>query len=107
MRRGFVPAATSGVAMLLVASAVLGFLLFSLQPLYQATIAEHSPPDDRGFSYGYTYLTSFGVGAAGAAISGYLLSAVGIQGTFVALAAFPALGSAFAVILRRRDRRTA
>jgi MFS family permease len=104
---GFVPAATSGVAPLFVASAVLGFLLFSLQPLYQATIAEHSPPDDRGFSYGYTYLTSFGVGAAGAAISGYLLSAVGIEATFVALAAFPALGSAFAVVLRRRDRRTA
>jgi MFS family permease len=98
---GFVPAARTGLAPLLVASAVLGFLLFALQPLYQATIAEHSPPDDRGLSYGYTYLTSFGVGAGGAAIAGYLLSVVSADGTFLALAAFPALGAVFALVLRR------
>jgi len=97
----FVPAAQAGLGPLLVASAVLGFFLFALQPLYQATIAEYSPPDDRGLSYGYTYLTSFGVGAAGAAIAGYLLSIVSVRGTFLALAAFPALGAVFALTLRR------
>jgi len=97
----FIPAARAGLPTLLGASAVLGFLLFALQPLYQATIAEYSPPDDRGLSYGYTYLTSFGVGAAGAAISGYLLSVVSADGTFLALAAFPALGALFALVLRR------
>jgi len=98
---GFIPAARAGLLPLLVASAVLGFLLFALQPLYQATIADHSPPDDRGLSYGYTYLTSFGVGAAGAAIAGYLLSVVSADGTFLALAVFPALGAIFAVVLGR------
>lgn len=98
----FVPAARSGVMTLLIVSALLGFLLFALQPLYQATIADHSPPDGRGLSYGYTYLTSFGVGAAGAAVAGYLLSIIAVDGTFFTLAVFPALGCLFAVVLGRR-----
>jgi len=100
---GFVPAAQAGLVPLLIASAVLGFLLFALQPLYQATIAEHSPAGDRGLSYGYTYLTSFGVGASGAAVAGYLLSVGSAGTTFAALAAFPALGAIFALVLRRRS----
>jgi len=102
----FVPAARGGVATLLVVSGLLGFFLFALQPLYQATIADHSPPGDRGLSYGYTYLMSFGIGAAGAAIAGFLLSVVTADGTFLALAVFPALGSLFAIALSRRDRST-
>lgn len=104
---GFVPAARGGLATLLLASGLLGFLLFALQPLYQATIAEQSPPDDRGLSYGYTYLTSFGVGAAGAAIAGSLLAAVAVDATFLALALFPLVGSLLAVGLHRRGDRTA
>ena len=100
---GFVPAATAGLPTLVLISALLGFLLFALQPLYQATIAEYSPPDGRGLSYGYTYLTSFGVGATGAAIAGYLLSVVDVSGTFLALAVFPLLGAAFALVLHRWD----
>ncbi|NLV08571.1 MFS transporter [Halomicrobium mukohataei] len=97
----FVPAARAGLGPLLAVSAVLGFVLFAIQPLYQATIAEYSPPDDRGLSYGFTYLANFGVGAGGAALSGILLSAVGTDGTFLALAAFPVLGAALAVALSR------
>ncbi|SDK61874.1 MFS transporter [Natronorubrum texcoconense] len=102
----FVPAAQAGVVPLLIISALLGFLLFSLQPMYQATIAEYSPPGDRGLSYGYTYLGVFGVGAAGAAIAGYLLSVVTVGMTFVALAVFPASGAVLAILLSRTgDRR--
>jgi len=99
---GFIPAASSGIVTLLLVSGLLGFLLFALQPLYQATIAEHSPPGDRGLSYGYTYLMSFGIGASGAAITGFLLSIITTDATFLALAAFPALGSLFAIVLGRR-----
>ncbi|ELY38912.1 MFS transporter [Natronorubrum tibetense] len=102
----FVPAAQAGVVPLLIISALLGFLLFSLQPMYQATIAEYSPPGDRGLSYGYTYLGVFGVGATGAAIAGYLLSVVTVGMTFVALAVFPATGAVLAILLSRTgDRR--
>jgi len=97
----FVPAARAGLAPLLAISAMLGFVLFVIQPLYQATIAEYSPPDDRGLSYGFTYLANFGVGASGAALAGLLLSAVGTDGTFLALAAFPVLGAALALALSR------
>jgi len=99
----FVPAAQAGLGPLLAVSALLGFLLFAIQPLYQATIAEYSPPDDRGLSYGFTYLANFGVGAAGAALAGILLSVVGTDGTFLALAAFPALGAGLALALSRVD----
>lgn len=97
----YIPAAQSGVLPLLAVSAALGFLLFAIQPFYQATIAEYSPPDDRGLSYGFTYLANFGIGAVGAAIAGYLLSIMTIGGTFLALAIAPALGIVFAVILYR------
>ncbi len=101
---GFVPAARAGLPTLLLVSVALGVLLFALQPLYQATIAEYSPADGRGLSYGYTYLASFGVGAAGAAVSGYLLSVVAVDGAFLALGAFPAAGACLALALRRRGR---
>ncbi len=101
---GFVPAARAGLPTLLLVGVALGVLLFALQPLYQATIAEYSPADGRGLSYGYTYLASFGVGAAGAAVSGYLLSVVAVDETFLALGAFPAAGACLALALRRRGR---
>jgi MFS family permease len=103
----FVPAAQAGLAPLLAVSAVLGFVLFAIQPMYQATIAEYSPPDDRGLSYGFTYLANFGVGAAGAALAGVLLSAVGTDGTFLALAAFPVVGAGLALALARFGTRRA
>ncbi|WP_225335265.1 MFS transporter [Halomicrobium urmianum] len=97
----FVPAAEAGLLPLLVVSALLGFVLFAIQPLYQAAIAEYSPPGDRGLSYGFTYLANFGVGAAGAALAGVLLSALDVGGTFLALAAIPALGVVAALALSR------
>lgn len=103
---GFVPALSGGLIMVLLVSGLLGLLLFALQPLYQTMIAEHSPPDDRGLSYGYTYLMSFGIGGAGAAIAGFLLSVLSFSGTFIVLAVFPVLGSLFAIILQRRGRST-
>jgi len=97
----FVPAARTGLLPLLLVSALLGFFLFALQPLYQSTIATYTPPDGRGLSYGYTYLVSFGVGAAGAAISGYLLAVLDLSRAFLALGAFPTLGLVLSVGLFR------
>lgn len=98
---GFVPAAQHGVVPLLVVSGLLGFLLFALQPLYQSVIAEQSPTGSRGLSYGYTYLISFGIGASGAVLSGYLLSVAAPERTFLLLALIPVLGAAFSLLLRR------
>ncbi|QSG04448.1 MFS transporter [Halapricum desulfuricans] len=97
----FVPAARAGPGPLLAVSVLLGLFLFALQPLYQATVATYTPPDGRGLSYGYTYLVSFGLGATGATIAGYLLSTLGMSGTFLVLAVLPALGGGFALALYR------
>ncbi|WP_226010857.1 MFS transporter [Halomicrobium salinisoli] len=101
----FVPAAEAGLLPLLSVSALLGFVLFAIQPLYQAAIAEYSPPGDRGLSYGFTYLANFGVGAAGAALAGVLLSVLDVGGTFLALAAIPAVGVVAALALSRAGER--
>ncbi|WP_226022911.1 MFS transporter [Halomicrobium salinisoli] len=101
----FVPAAEAGLLPLLSVSALLGFVLFAIQPLYQAAIAEYSPPGDRGLSYGFTYLANFGVGAAGAALAGFLLSVLDVGGTFLALAAIPAVGVGAALALSRAGER--
>jgi MFS family permease len=97
----YVPAMGAGVGWLLATSVVLGFALFVVQPLYQATVAEYSPADTRGLSYGFTYLGVFGVGALGAGIAGFLLSLRGPPTLFVALAAFAAVASLLGLVLSR------
>jgi MFS family permease len=78
---------------LLAASAVLGFALFVIQPLYQATVAEYSPAEARGLSYGYTYLAVFGVGALGASLAGAVLEYAGPPLLFGVLAGIAAVGA--------------
>jgi MFS family permease len=89
----FLPVAGWGTGALLVVSAVLGFFLFLVQPLYQATVAEYTPPGARGLSYGYTYLAIFGIGAAGAALAGGLLQVAGPPLLFGVLAGIALLGA--------------
>ena len=98
----FVPAARFGLGGLLVASVVLGFTLFSIQPLTQATIAKYSMPDSRGLSFGYTYLAIFGVGALGAAVSGTVLTYASASVMFLVLAGFAAAAATLAVVLVTR-----
>jgi len=95
----FLPAADAGLVPLLVASAGLGFFLFTVQPLYQATVAEYTPAGSRGLSYGYTYLGVFGVGALGAAVAGTVLTYASATGLFLVLAAFAATASGLGVVL--------
>jgi MFS family permease len=104
----FLPMAALGTGALLAASAVLGFFLFLVQPLYQATVAEYTPPDARGLSYGYTYLAVFGVGALGAALAGTLLQGAGPTLLFGVLAGIALLGAGVSGGLAvRRSQRTA
>ena len=102
----FVPASAS-LPTLLVVSGALGFALFGLQPLSQATIAKYSPPDYRGLSFGYTYLAIFGIGALGASVAGAVLT-YGSQTTlFAMLAAFESVALTLAVSLLIREYPTA
>jgi MFS family permease len=94
----FVPASASLPALLAV-SAALGFVLFGMQPVTQATIAKYSPPRHRGLSFGYTYLAIFGFGALGASITGAVLTYGSPWLVFVVLAGFAAAALALAASL--------
>jgi len=100
----YVPAAQFGLVFLIVISALLGFVLFALQPMYQVAVAEYSPADVRGLSYGYTYLAQFGVGALGAAIVGILLTHFEIAAVFLVLATCAFVAMAFSLFLVWRVR---
>lgn len=90
----YVPAAETGASALVAVSLLLGFVLFALQPMYQYAVAEYSPPETRGLSYGYTYLAQFGVGALGAAVVGGVLTYADVTAAFVLLTAFAAVAAA-------------
>ena len=98
----FLPVATSGLPGLLVIGALLGFFLFMVQPFYQATIAESTPPEARGLSYGYTYLGVFGIGALGGTIAGGVLTYANETALFLVLAGFGAAASLLGVVLYRK-----
>ena len=98
----FVPAAETGLGSLLAVSVLLGFALFAVQPLSQATIAKYSLPEARGLSFGYTYLAIFGIGALGAAVVGTVLTYASPAAMFALLAGFSMTGGLVALVLVRR-----
>ena len=98
----FVPASGS-LPTLLAVSAALGFALFGLQPLSQATIAKYSPPEYRGLSFGFTYLAIFGIGALGASVAGAALTYGSRTTLFAMLAAFESTALVLAVSLLLRS----
>jgi MFS family permease len=90
----FLPAAAVGLPALLGVCALLGLFLFSVQPFYQASVAEYTPPGKRGLSYGFTYLGVFGVGALGAVLAGTLLTYFSPDRLFLVLAVLAACAAA-------------
>jgi MFS family permease len=96
------PAANAGLGPLLAISALLGFFLFVAQPLYQATVAEYSPAEARGLSYGFTYLGVFGVGALGAALTGAVLDLFSPAVMFGVLAVLAGMGAFLGFRLTQR-----
>jgi len=101
----FLPVAGAGTIPLLAVSAALGFALFVVQPLYQATVAEVTPPDARGLSYGFTYLGVFGIGALGAALAGTLLQYTSPSVLFAVLAGVAVVGAGLSgwLLVHRRE----
>ncbi|WP_142858692.1 MFS transporter [Salinigranum halophilum] len=98
----FLPVADTGVAPLVVLGAVIGFFLFFVQPFYQATVAEYSPADARGLSYGYTYFGVFGVGALGGTVAGVVLTYAAPAELFVVLAGIAVVATGLGLSLVRR-----
>jgi MFS family permease len=96
---GYLPAASAGLGPLLVLSAVFGFVLFFIQPFYQATVAEYTPSEARGLSYGFTYLGDFGVGSLAATLAGAVLTYFSASVLFALLAIFAVFGGGLSTYL--------
>ncbi|MGI0149619.1 MAG: MFS transporter [Thermoplasmata archaeon] len=58
----------------LLAALGFGFLLFSLEPLQNTLVTRTVPLSMRGFGFGLTFLSVFGLGSIGAAIAGWLMN---------------------------------
>ena len=65
----------------------VAFFHFFTQPAGNHLVADFTPPRLRGLGYGVYFLMTFGVGAAGAAIGGFVSERFGLAWTFPALAA--------------------
>ena len=101
---GYVPVSNAGLGPLLVLSTVFGFVLFYIQPFYQAAVAEYTPPAARGLSYGFTYLGDFGFGALAASGAGAILTYSSATVLFAILAIIAVVGGGFSTyLLSRRD----
>ena len=101
----FVPAGAAGLVPLLVVSALLGFVLFGIQPLNQTIVADYTGTEVRGMSYGYTFLGIFGVGALGAAFAGTTLAYTSEEALFLLLGLVPVAGAVLAAGLARYGER--
>lgn len=98
----FIPASNAGLTPLLVVGGVLGFLVFFEAPVNQEVVSRHVPPDARGISFGYVYLAVLGVGAAGAAGAGIVLTRGSPAVLFGLLAAIAVVAAGLGVVLFRR-----
>ncbi len=101
MAFAFLPVASVGVVPFLALCAVLGFCLYATAPIYQVVIAEYAASDVHGLSYGYTYLGMFGVGAAGAAIAGALLTYADAGALFLTLGTVALVAAALTLVVSR------
>lgn len=100
----FVPASDAGLLPSLAVCGVLGFLVYVVVPVYQATIADYADETVHGLSYGFTYLGMFGVGALGAVLAGTVLSFAGPDALFFVLAAVVACAGGLCGRLLYRER---
>ena len=96
---GYIPVSSAGLGPLLMLSAVFGFILFYIQPFYQAAVAEYTPSAARGISYGFTYLGDFGFGALAASGAGAVLTYSSATVLFAVLAVLAIIGGGFSTYL--------
>jgi MFS family permease len=89
---------TSGL-LLVVMSAGFVFFNFSSQPVYTGLIADYSPQQALGRSYGVSFFAAFGIGSLGATVAGFFADGWGTDAVFLALAGFAAVALALAIAI--------
>lgn len=78
---------TSGLWVVLFASLFV-FANFSSQPIYAGLIADYTPPQALGRSYGISFFAAFGIGSLAASFSGFFADRWGTDSVFLVLSGF-------------------
>ncbi len=78
---------TSGLWVVLFASLFV-FANFSSQPIYAGLIADYTPPEALGRSYGVSFFAAFGIGSLAASFSGFFADRWGTDSVFLVLSGF-------------------
>ena len=91
---------TSGLA-LVAASAMFVFFNFTGQPIYNGLIAEYTPHELMGRSYGISFFAAFGLGSSAASVSGFFAQRWGTGSVFLSLAGFALLGMGLTLVIWR------
>jgi MFS family permease len=89
-----------------VAALAFGFLLFSLEALQNTLVTHAVPREIRGFAFGLTFLSVFGLGSVGAAAAGWLMSRGDSSLLFLLLAVSLALSGSVALGRRKIEGRS-
>lgn len=87
---------------LVVFSVMFAFFHFSTQPPGNLLMSQYTPDNMRGLAYGIYFSMVFGVGALGAALSGWLADTWGYGAVFGVLSVIFALAGLLALLLLRR-----
>ena len=97
---------TSGLPLVLFAALFI-FASFSGQPIYTGLIADYSPREALGRSYGISFFAAFGIGSSAATVAGFFASRWGTDAVFLVLAGFVLLTVGLALAIWRLGERAA
>ncbi|HKW43781.1 MAG TPA: MFS transporter [Thermoplasmata archaeon] len=93
--------AVIGVAAFGATALVFGLVLFSLEPLQNTLVTGEAPRSLRGFAFGFTFLSVFGVGSIGAVLAGLLIQQNQVAPLFLILGVCMAASGTAALRVRR------
>ncbi len=86
-------------------AAVFIFFNFAAQPIYTALLAEYSPQQALGRSYGISFFASFGLGSTAATFAGLFADRWGTGSVFLSLSAVALMAMVLAALICRQQSR--
>jgi sugar phosphate permease len=91
---------SGGLALVALSGAFI-FFNFSAQPLYNGLIADYSPEQALGRSYGISFFAAFALGSSAATFAGFFAQRFGTGSVFLTLAGFALLSVALGIAIWR------
>jgi MFS family permease len=93
----------SGGLALVAFTGVFVFFNFTAQPVYNGLIADYSPEQALGRSYGVSFFAAFGVGSSAATFAGFFAQRFGTSSVFLTLAGFALAALILGIVIWRQS----